>query len=183
MPNMNMVRGATCDLVILEAAHLSNVLSLDSAFYAAFKAQKDTAKRRGIEFQFSFSMWLDWWLEDNRWTKRGLRGNGLVMARNGDVGPYHPDNVRCITTTENIREIDRKAQGSALKATWKAKKDLGFKSHLSTRGIGHPRSKAVLTPKGSFENASLAAEAHGLSPSRGQTLARTGSQGWSYVLH
>lgn len=63
----------------------------------AFKAQQANAKDRGIDFQFSFTAWCEWWLTDDRWARKP----DLVMARYGDKGPYRPDNVRPLTRREN----------------------------------------------------------------------------------
>jgi hypothetical protein len=70
----------------------------------AFSWQRSAARNRGIKFQFTFDEWVEWW-EDHlgyRWfEKRGLHHGQYVMARNNDVGPYHPNNVQCILATEN----------------------------------------------------------------------------------
>jgi hypothetical protein len=67
-----------------------------------YGVQKFGAKKRGLDFHFTYEEWLDWWGEDIE--NRG-RGKGqLVMARYGDVGPYHPDNVFKNTAEQNVRE-------------------------------------------------------------------------------
>lgn len=60
------------------------------------------AKERGIEWLFTYDTWVEWWGDDI--TRRGPRRGQLVMARNGDLGPYHPDNVRKATSSENCSE-------------------------------------------------------------------------------
>jgi hypothetical protein len=67
-----------------------------------FWQQKGGAKKRGIEWHFTFEEWVEWWGED--FERRGSGKGKLVMARFGDTGPYHPDNVRKITHGENISE-------------------------------------------------------------------------------
>jgi hypothetical protein len=65
------------------------------------------AKKRGIEFTFSFDEWCAWWeshLGADWQSKRGARVGLYVMARNGDRGPYSPGNVRCILHSENLSE-------------------------------------------------------------------------------
>jgi hypothetical protein len=57
---------------------------------------------RNIEWHFTFESWLAWWGDDI--VNRGSRKGQLVMARNGDTGPYHPDNVRKATVSENCSE-------------------------------------------------------------------------------
>ena len=71
----------------------------------AFYAQRAGAKARGIEFLFSLPEWWAWWSTDDRWRRRGGRAGDLVMARLGDTGPYHMDNVYPATNSENVREF------------------------------------------------------------------------------
>jgi hypothetical protein len=69
-----------------------------------YHSQHNTAKCRGIEWQFTFETWLAWWGDDI--VNRGKQKGQLVMARIGDVGPYHPDNVCKKTCGENIIEAN-----------------------------------------------------------------------------
>ena len=71
----------------------------------AFLMQRRHAKERGIEFQFEYEQWVDWWGED--FANRGCKSDQLVMARKGDTGPYHPDNVYKQTAAENIADSNR----------------------------------------------------------------------------
>ena len=68
----------------------------------AWITQRGNAKRRGIEFHFTYDEWVEWWGDD--FDKRGRKADSLVMARHGDTGPYHPDNVKKITYGENTKE-------------------------------------------------------------------------------
>jgi hypothetical protein len=60
--------------------------------------------------------------------------------------------------------------------------------HLRDRAT-HPKAKAVFTPLGTFPSASLAADAHGISPRKAQKLVQQGyyarasgrETGWGYV--
>ena len=74
----------------------------------AFLMQRQHAKERGIEFLFELDEWIDWWGDD--FDKRGCEPDQLVMARHGDEGPYHPDNVYKSTALENssLGNITRK---------------------------------------------------------------------------
>jgi hypothetical protein len=63
--------------------------------------QKWTAGKRGIEWQFTYDTWLSWWGDDI--VNRGRKKGQLVMARIGDVGPYHPDNVYKSLMEDNIK--------------------------------------------------------------------------------
>ena len=71
--------------------------------YIAYRDQMGLAKKkRNIEWQFTFEEWLDWWGDDIH--NRGILKGQLVMARYGDIGPYHPDNVRKTTVEDNVKE-------------------------------------------------------------------------------
>lgn len=96
--------------------------------------QKHHAKDRGIEWQFTFDSWLAWWGDDI--VNRGRNPGQLVMARNGDQGPYHPDNCSKKTMEENIREGQ----------------------------IGNSNgAKIIKTPKGIFNSRKEAAKAYGVN--------------------
>ncbi len=77
--------------------------------WGAFAQQRRDARKRGIVFNFEFEQWENWWeinLGPNWFTLRGHRKGQYVMARLGDVGAYHPDNVKCITAEENHHEAN-----------------------------------------------------------------------------
>ena len=67
-----------------------------------YKDQRLNAGYRGIDWQFTFDEWVNWWGSDIE--KRGRLKGQLVMARYNDVGPYHPDNVRKATAEDNVKE-------------------------------------------------------------------------------
>jgi hypothetical protein len=71
-------------------------------FQRQYQVHKWNAKNRGIDWQFTYDTWVEWWGEDI--VNRGARQGKLVMARNGDMGPYAPDNVKKITHGENLTE-------------------------------------------------------------------------------
>lgn len=64
----------------------------------AYRQQKSTAARRGIEWEITFREWLAVW--DGHWNRRG-RGDGLVMCRKKDQGPYKVGNVYLATNSFN----------------------------------------------------------------------------------
>ncbi len=76
----------------------------------AYLGQRQCAKQRGIEWLFDFATWVAWWGED--FALRGKKSNELVMARHGDIGPYHPDNVIKMPAGQNVSEARRKQYGS-----------------------------------------------------------------------
>ena len=67
-----------------------------------YHTQRLGAKQRGIDWQFTYETWVEWWGEDI--VNRGHYSGQLVMARFNDEGPYHPDNVKKITCNENCSE-------------------------------------------------------------------------------
>ena len=71
----------------------------DNDLWHKYKSQENMAATRGIEWQFDFETWVDWWGKDI--SKRGRSADSLVMARIGDQGPYHPENVEKLTFKEN----------------------------------------------------------------------------------
>lgn len=64
-----------------------------------YHLQASHARKRGIEWHFTYQSWLEWWGEDL--DKRGQKANDLCMARYNDDGPYHPDNVFKCTQRQN----------------------------------------------------------------------------------
>lgn len=70
-----------------------------------YYTQKAGAKCRDIEWHFTYESWLNWWGDDV--VNRGNKSGQLVMARNNDTGPYHPDNVHKSTCNENHSEAHK----------------------------------------------------------------------------
>ena len=75
----------------------------------AYASQKGGAKRRGIEWQFTFETWLAWWGDDL--PRRGTRPLDLQMQRKADRGPYAPWNVTKGTPKDNGRTRGAMMQG------------------------------------------------------------------------
>jgi hypothetical protein len=67
-----------------------------------YSAQKQNARRRGISFEFNYDTWIEWWGADI--VNRGKGKDKLVMARNNDIGAYHPNNVVKMLNQENVRQ-------------------------------------------------------------------------------
>ena len=67
----------------------------------AFLNQRCNAKKRGIEWGFSYEEWLEWWGPDIE--RRGCGSGNIVMARQGDAGGYTADNVYKSTASANCR--------------------------------------------------------------------------------
>jgi hypothetical protein len=66
----------------------------------AFVTQKSNAVRRGIEWRLTVWEWWKVWEQSGKFADRG-RGQGYVMCRTGDVGPYALGNVFIATAREN----------------------------------------------------------------------------------
>lgn len=69
---------------------------------SAYHSQKQSARKRGIGWDFTFDEWWKIWEESGKWSERGPKQGQYVMARKGpDIGPYSPDNVVICLATEN----------------------------------------------------------------------------------
>lgn len=67
--------------------------------------QRQSARRRGIEFDFSFESWLQFWLDSGHWYQRGIKSaDSYVMSRFNDTGPYRLDNVVIKSNRDNAQE-------------------------------------------------------------------------------
>lgn len=89
------------------------IMDLAKARTAYFQ-QKNNAKARGIEWQFTFETWVDWWGADIE--RRGSRVDSLQMQRIADAGPYHPDNVRKGVPKQNGETYSRMHKHRASRA-------------------------------------------------------------------
>jgi len=66
--------------------------------------QRNSAKRRGIAWEFTFATWWGVWQESGKWAQRG-RGDAYVMARWGDGdAPYSVDTVYICTHSQNSKD-------------------------------------------------------------------------------
>ena len=83
------------------------LIKKSSPIWKAYIRHRLNARYRNIPFEFSFEAWVSWWeaqLVPHWFKRRGNKQLHYVMARNGDVGSYHPSNVKCITTIQNLRD-------------------------------------------------------------------------------
>lgn len=108
--------------------------------YQAYHSQKARAKKRNIDWHFTLQSWTEWWGDD--FYKRGRSKDSLCMARNGDVGAYHQDNVFKSTFSDNAKTVNRDYV-TDINKTYK--------------------SKPVQTPDGSFPSIHAAANHYGHS--------------------
>lgn len=168
--------------LVREARQLWDDGKITDEVYQSYRSQINNAIRRGIDFQIPFHEWWNWWQVDSRWHHRGVGSNKLVMARIGDIGPYHLDNIYCATQNENSSDKDGSSISKAHKSIWAAKTpEQRAKWHLAVRGDGHPKSRAVISPAGErFGSAALAAEAFGVTRQCVACWCRMGHMGWRY---
>lgn len=75
-------------------------LSLRCKPMRTFQAHRSNARHRGIGWELTLWQWWAIWQESGHWEHRG-RGQGYVMCRYRDVGPYSIDNVFIGTCIEN----------------------------------------------------------------------------------
>jgi DNA-binding CsgD family transcriptional regulator len=128
---------------------------------AVYRQKKQDAKNRNIEWQFTLLSWWAVWQASGKWEQRGRGAKRYCMARNGDSGPYSPDNVRIITGAENSAEsftkhphryptmennlTSRQAEAYALYESGLGPKAIGGKMGITKHGaaihINHAKHK------------------------------------------
>lgn len=85
-----------------------NGVSINRQPIGAYQRHRTSAKKRGIEWQFTFAQWWAFWQQSGKWEKRG-RGEGYVMGRFGDAGPYNAENCYITKAGDNVRHyMDRR---------------------------------------------------------------------------
>jgi len=120
---------------------------------------RSCAMQRKIEWQFTFDTWVEWWGDDI--INRGPYKGQLVMARYGDQGPYHPDNVRKATSGENVIEAHK---DKVIDNKTRAKMSIAKKGKTMTYKSGiNPVCKPVQTPIGVFDSRDSAARAYSIT--------------------
>lgn len=154
-----------------------------SNYWQAYRAQRNNAKARDILFQISYIEWLELWADSGHLHERGLKGDGYVMSRFNDNGPYHKDNIEIIKTSENTRQpqvVKRRLKRiKEIKdaGMWSVSGDYG---HLRDRG-NHPKARVVIDPDGvEYPSASMAAEIFSKTRAAIAHRCRTGWGGWHY---
>jgi hypothetical protein len=124
-----------------------------------FNSHKQTAKCRGIVFNFTFDEWYSWWLA-NGVDKNFPTGNAAstpCMSRYNDTGAYDMANVYLSDKSANLKY-------------WHSNND--------TRCGNGPNAKAIKTPLGVFDTCTQAAQAY--KKSRKWIYNRIG-QGFEYI--
>ena len=65
------------------------------------------ARKRNVEWLFTFETWWKMWQDSGKWEQRGRKQGQYCMARKGDVGPYSVDNVDIITIIQNSIDANK----------------------------------------------------------------------------
>ena len=164
----------------MKKCQLQYPTELEQRLRAAYRKHKHSAAKRGIPFLFTFEQWSEWWLTDDRWSRRGRKAGQLQMGRKGNSGPYSPDNVECATKEEKQKSQLTAHSFSVLSPEQRA--EIARKGGLSRRGEKHWRAIPVVTPLGTFVTITAAARAHGITRPRGSDLAREKRNGWRYLV-
>ena len=153
--------------------------ALERRLKAAYGNHKHIAIKRGIPFLFTFEQWSEWWLTDDRWSRRGRKAGQLQMGRKGNNGSYSPDNVECVTKEEKQKSQLIALSVSAFSPERRA--EAAKKAGLARRGENNRRAISVVTPLGTFVTIAAAAKAHGIGQSYGGKLAKGQRHGWRYL--
>lgn len=85
-----------------------------------YKQQRLSAKNRGVEWKITLPQWWKIWSESGKWSECGTGKYG--MARYGDIGPYHQDNVRILSQSENSKEYQSGARAKEDRKNYLRKK-------------------------------------------------------------
>lgn len=81
--------------------------SRDRSPLGAFGRQRQNAGYRGIGWELTVWQWWTIWQESGKWSQRG-RGQGYVMARKNDEGPYAVGNVFITSAIDNCSDAPKK---------------------------------------------------------------------------
>ena len=76
----------------------------------AFQSQRNNARNREIAWELSLWEWWTIWQASGHWEERG-RGQGYVMCRTGDTGPYSVGNVFIALARDNNSRTKNKKSG------------------------------------------------------------------------
>lgn len=76
----------------------------------AYASQRQNAKKRGIGWELNLWQWWSIWQQSGHWHARG-RGQGYVMCRKGDLGPYSISNVFIALARQNTSDRPQKKSG------------------------------------------------------------------------
>jgi hypothetical protein len=148
---------------------------------AACKAEMHAADKIGVEWRFHYRQWVEWWIAQlnaiGAGAQRGRLAHQYVMARHRDQGAYEPFNVSAVHPASDggIAALQARQDAAAKATATRAANGVARGFNLKQRGYGHPRSKPVTTPAGTFGSLALAAEHHGITRQGAQHRVRRGT--------
>ena len=99
----------------------------------------------------------------------GSFAHPVIMHACDNPSCVNPAHLRGGTRQENMADMHAKGRHRG-----------GSGTHLKDRER-HPRAKRIMTPKGEFPSATLAAEAFGITKVTVSSRALRGDEGWSYL--
>lgn len=148
-----------------------------------YTRSKADAKRRGIEFHFTFEEWKQWWDETGKWELRGKTKGCYQMCRVNDEGPYKLGNVYCDTVEANSALPHA---GQQRPPEWKQKiqqqlaskpKSEQHRTSLAASKLG----KRYLTPAGVFATSKECEAATGVKAATAMWRCKNNWNGWGYA--
>ncbi len=113
-----------------------------------YKNHRRRAKKRGITWLFTYSIWRKKWYESGKWEQRGLGRDKYCMARYNDEGPYEYGNTKIITNLENCCEHRLTPEAKAKISANNRIVKIGNKNRLGKRHTLTTRKKISKTNKG-----------------------------------
>lgn len=120
-----------------------------------YYGQKGMAKRRGIDFKFSFEDWINWWIATGHYHERGVGKGKYVMSRYNDIGDYCIENVFCQTFVQNFLDGTANRQYKTTDEV-RMKLSTSLKGRVSpTKGMRHTeetKAKIAAAAKIRWEN-------------------------------
>lgn len=97
----------------------------------AYAMQRRNANNREIGWELNLWQWWSIWKQSGKWAQRG-RGQGYMMCRIGDVGPYSVDNIFIATGCENSSQGSKKSDLPI--GVSQRKRDGKYTSHRCIKG-------------------------------------------------
>jgi hypothetical protein len=89
------------------AAEIQRSYAANHPEKVAYTRQRLQARKRGIEWLFTFDEWWAVWEASGKWKQRGTHKGQYGMSRFGDKGPYAATNVRICIMEENVSEAHK----------------------------------------------------------------------------
>jgi hypothetical protein len=98
-----------------------------------WSSQRSNAAKRGIGWELNLWQWWSIWQQSGKWSERG-RGQGYVMCRVGDCGPYAIGNVFIAPARENSSDRVGKKSGLPI-GVIREKRTGGFIAQRAINGV------------------------------------------------